>query len=476
MDEASVDTFEDPPHSPPLDECRPEAHLFVVLECDRPTSGGARFALGDAEEIVIGRGEERRAVRSSSGGVQRLRITVPGRSMSALHARIRRVSEGYLIEDAGSTNGSFVNGVPVSRMLLAEDSVIELGHTVFVLRTALLTPRGTLIDQDSTHESPVDSDLATLLPGLARELDTVARIAKSNVPVILFGETGTGKERLARAIHRLSGRSGDFVPVNCAALSPNLTESQLFGHVKGAFSGAVRDAIGFVRSAHRGTLLLDEVGELSPAAQAALLRVLQEHEVVPVGAARAVPVDLRVIAATHRPLEDLVAQQRFRADLFARLDGSRHALPPLRSRREDLGLMLAEALRARSSAPAITPAAGVRLVAHAWPHNVRELVQRLGRALALADSAPLTESHFGLACPTERTSTLPVETTRELSPAEARLKQELLRALERCDGNVSEVARVMGKARMQIQRWMKRFAIDPASYRSPRARHEGEAR
>src|SRR5690606_3256688 len=152
------------------------------------------------------------------------------------------------------------------------------------------------------------------------------------------------------------------------------------------------------------------------------------------------------------------------------------ALPPLRSRREDLGLMIAEALRARSSAATLTPTAGIRLVAHAWPHNVRELVQRLGRALALADTGPLTESHFGLASPAEQPRPVSGKTTRGLSPAEARLKQELVRALEQCEGNVSEVARVMGKARMQIQRWMKRFAIDPASYRSSRPRPEGEAR
>lgn len=466
MDEVSGDTFEDPPGSAASERYRLEGHLFVVLECDRPNAGGARYALGDADEIVIGRGAERRVERSVNGGVRRLRLSVPGRSMSGVHARILRVNEGYLLEDAGSTNGSFVNGVPVSRMLLTDNHVIELGHTIFLLRAALPTPTGTALDQDFERQPPSEPELGTLLPKLSKDFETAARIARSSVPALILGETGTGKERLARAMHRLSRREGAFIAVNCGALSPSLMESQLFGHVRGAFSGAIRDEIGFIRAAHRGTLLLDEVGELSPAAQAALLRVLQEQEVVPVGASRPIPVDIRVIAATHRPLEELVAQQRFRADLFARLDGSRHTLPPLRTRREDLGIMIADVLRNGASGVRITPVAGARLVGHGWPYNVRELVQRFGRALALAEDGVLSEADFGLAAQAEQAAS-PVrdEAQPVLRPADARLRQELLRALEQCGGNVSEVARVMGKARMQIQRWMKRFAIDPSSFR-----------
>src|SRR5262249_24796529 len=156
------------------------------------------------------------------------------------------------------------------------------------------------------------------------QLAALARIASMPIPVLLLGESGTGKEVLARAVHTLSGRSGAFVAVNCGGLSASLIESQLFGHVKGSFTGAGRDEPGLVRAADRGTLFLDEIGDLPLAAQAALLRVLQEREVVPVGGARPVAVDLRVVAATHRPLEKMAAKGDFRADLLARLSGYRH--------------------------------------------------------------------------------------------------------------------------------------------------------
>ena len=158
----------------------------------------------------------------------------------------------------------------------------------------------------------------------------MATFARSQVPVLVSGETGTGKELIASAIHQLSGRPGPFVAVNCGAIAPNLVESELFGYRKGAFSGALEDRPGLVRSSEHGTLLLDEIGDLPLAAQAALLRVLQESEVLPVGGTRPVKVDLRVVAATHRDLGALAAQDRFRRDLLARLDGARIMLPALR--------------------------------------------------------------------------------------------------------------------------------------------------
>src|SRR5262249_27731601 len=163
---------------------------------------------------------------------------------------------------------------------------------------------------------------------------------RTPLSVLLFGETGTGKEVLAGAIHRTSARTGAFVAANCGALPAALVESQLFGHVRGAFTGAVRDGPGFVRAADRGTLFLDEIGDLAPPAQAALLRVLEEYEVVPVGTTRAVHVDVRVIAATHRPLDQMAERGEFRQDLYARLAGFVQRIPPLRERREDLGLLV----------------------------------------------------------------------------------------------------------------------------------------
>src|SRR5439155_8887584 len=183
------------------------------------------------------------------------------------------------------------------------------------------------------------SGLATVLPWLAREFERLQLVADSSVPVLLRGESGTGKEVLAAAIHKLSGRPGAFQAVNCGAIPPNLVESELFGHRRGAFSGAVTDHPGMVRGADRGTLLLDEVGDLTLAAQAALLRVLERHEVLPVGGNKAVRVDLRVVAATNRNLDELVAEGRFRADLLARLSGYVCVLPELRDRQEDFSLL-----------------------------------------------------------------------------------------------------------------------------------------
>jgi DNA-binding NtrC family response regulator len=279
--------------------------------------------------------------------------------------------------------------------------------------------------------------------------------------VLLLGETGTGKEVVARAVHRMSQRRGDFVAVNCAALPPALLESQLFGHVKGAFSGATHDALGFVRQADHGTLFLDEIGDLPLASQAALLRVLQEEEVVPIGATRPIDVDLRVVAATNQPLDARVARGDFRRDLFARLAGLRLTLPPLRERREDTGLLVASALRAiagdRAAALTLTPAAGRALLDHDWPMNIRELQQALSLGVTLAASGEIDVAHLPSPPGTfaERTASGP-----RLSSEEETLRAEIVAHLEATRGNVTEAARAMGRQRTQVHRWVKRLGID----------------
>ena len=378
-----------------------------------------------------------------------------------------------MLEDCQSTNACWVNGKRQSRALLHADDVIELGHTLFSLRPALPTPPGTpeVFDaQDTSLSQP--RGFGTLLPALAAAFAEVEKAARSELPLLLLGATGTGKEWLARAVHHASGRSGPFVAVNCGALAPGIVESQLFGHTKGAFSGATRDELGYVRSSHGGTLLLDEIGDLPTGAQTLLLRVLQEKEVVPLGSSRPVGVDLRVVAATHRPLETLVREGRFRSDLFARLDGCRFQLPPLNERREDLGLMVSEMLRGREGGAAIKvdPEAACALVAHDWPFNVRELRQRLMRALVFSEGGLITRRGLGLDGAERDAWAKEAHDAGQpaLAASDARLQQALLRALETSRGNISEVARSMGKARMQIQRWLKRFAIDPSLYRSGR--------
>jgi DNA-binding NtrC family response regulator len=309
--------------------------------------------------------------------------------------------------------------------------------------------------------------LATLSPSLAAHFDELARLAKSSVNIALCGPSGSGKEVVARALHTLSGRPGPFVAVNCGALPDELVESELFGHRKGAFSGALEDRAGLIRTAHGGTLLLDEVGDLPLDAQPALLRVLQEREVLPVGGSKPLPVDLRVISATHRKLEQLSEKGLFRDDLRARLTGYRAELPPLVARREDLGLLITALIHRLAPARTFSVQLGITaaraLFAYDWPLNVRELEKALETALVLSDSGVIELTHLPpeLREPASRKKTPPAE-----EQDDAR-KAELEALLRQHAGNISAVARSMGKARMQIQRWLARYELDPRTYRTP---------
>jgi transcriptional regulator with GAF, ATPase, and Fis domain len=299
------------------------------------------------------------------------------------------------------------------------------------------------------------------------------QVAPSPVSVVVAGETGTGKEVIARAVHALSGRSGDFVAVNCGALPENLVESELFGHRKGAFSGAVEDRPGLIRAADRGTLFLDEIGDLPAASQAAFLRVLQEREVTPIGSTRAVPVDIRLVAATHRDLGALVDAGGFRPDLYARIAGLKIELPPLRERREDLGLIIAAILRRvapdRLDRVGFDVEAARCLFRYGWPLNIRELEKTLQTAVVLAEDLPIATEHLPDPVRCEPDVAAPqdseMDDDRPLSAEDEERKQNLIAMLQEHGGNISAVARAMGKARMQIQRWVKRYRLEPDSYR-----------
>jgi transcriptional regulator with AAA-type ATPase domain len=444
------------------------AHLFVVLHCDRPLSGSSRHDLGNLNTVIIGRGSERSALRDPTG---RLDLRLPGNTVSSLHARLERGEVGWAVVDVGSRNGTYVNGARITtRATLRDGDLVEIGPTLLVYRAALPLPSDESLagppDLDSAALAALTPGLATLLPRLAEQFATLDRIAKMPIPVLLLGESGTGKEVLARAVHTLSGRPGEFVAVNCGGIAATLLESQLFGHVKGSFTGAARDEPGLVRAADRGTLFLDEIGDLPLPAQAALLRVLQEREVVPVGGSRPVKVDLRVVAATHRPLERMANEGAFRADLLARLSGYRHLLPPLRMRREDLGMIIGDLLR-RAELPGaatlrLATAAGRRLFSHDWPLNIRELEQCLSVSAAVAPRGVIEAEHLPISPSEVPRPGMPED---DVDDPEA-LKKALVALLEKHRGNVSHVARDMGKARMQIHRWMKRFDLDPDSFRS----------
>jgi len=460
----SSGTIDDTTTSPPRRPARRVEYLVLALECDRPAGGSARYAVDRVVEITIGRGTARAATRRDTRAGQTLDVRVPAPAMSTTHARFFRAGGEWIVEDLASRNGTFVNGARVPRAPLRAGDVVTLGRTLFVMSAPHVTPDEALADADVPASSARGRHVA-LEPELDAHLREVDRVAHSSISVLARGETGTGKDVLAQMVHAASGRTGAFVAVNCGGIPATLVESHFFGHVKGAFSGAVSNEPGAFRAADGGTLFLDEVGDLSSAAQAALLRALQQREVVPVGGTRTVKVDLRVVAATHRPLEAMVERGEFRADLLARLDGFTATLPPLRFRRLDLGLLIAALLctLARDAANVcLTTAAAEALFRYPWPHNTRELEQCLTRALVLAGEEPLDVRH------------LPAEIARGEAPPAAQgglrardeeIRRELLEQLARHEGNLANVARAMGKARMQVHRWCRRFGIDPNLYR-----------
>jgi DNA-binding NtrC family response regulator len=300
----------------------------------------------------------------------------------------------------------------------------------------------------STHAADVEgivgqSDI------MLRVCDRLKRIAPTPATVLLSGESGTGKEVAARALHRMSKRAeGPFVPVNCAAISAELIESELFGHIKGAYTGAQQSREGLFYYARGGTLFLDEISELPPAAQAKLLRVLEERRIRPVGSEQEVAVDVRVIAATNRDLKAEVAAQRFRQDLYYRLQVLEVTLPPLRERPEDIPLLVGHftgLLGPNLGVPplALDPRTLARMADYDWPGNVRELRNLVERSLILGwfDIGPEPEASNAIHAPAGTDETL-----------EAVEKRHILAVLAACDGNKSEASRRLGISRKTMDR------------------------
>ncbi len=455
-----------------LDDARPGAtgaraahlryvpHLRVVVECDRPLAGGACWPLDGVEEVRVGRGEARAAERRP--GV--LDVRIPSRKMSERHARLVRGGSSWVLQDTDSRNGCFVDGARVSSAVLGAGELFELGGVFLRIQHAPLPKEVTRV--------PDAPEPPTFHEEFAAQMASLDVLATSPVPVLLLGESGTGKEVLARRIHRHSLRRGELVAVNCGALPSGLVESLLFGHAKGAFSGAVRDELGFVRAAHGGTLFLDEVGDLPKGAQATLLRVLQERATVPIGATRPVGVDFKIVAATHRSLDRDVDSGEFRPDLYARLAGFVVRLPPLRERPDDLGVLIAallkaappEAMRSVSFSPDVVRA----FLAYEWPSNVRELEHCLTVSVALARGGRVEMEHLPASIRHRVPSgTRPSASGELASSRDERLRRQLLAELTRHRGNLADVARAMGKARMQVHRWCKRYGVDPNAFRSP---------
>ena len=381
--------------------------------------------------------------------------------LSRVHASVSRAGLVFEIRDLGSRNGTFINGERVERHSLTLGDVVRVGDTLLEIG-----PEGA-----GKAMEPGDTALVARSSALLAAVQAADRVAPSDLPVLLMGETGTGKEVFARRVHARSGRRGAFLAINCASLPRELVESTLFGHKKGAFTGATADSDGFFAQAHDGTLFLDEVGELAAHQQAKLLRVLENHEYVPVGSTGVVRSNARIIAATNADLDAEIASGGFRADLYARLAGTVIRLPPLRSRHRDI-LALAESFLSEL-APGedfrFSASAAEKLVLHPWPHNVRELrgaMQRLtllqpaggevsGRAIENALDSLLRGG--GAVSPEQRSTRRP----RGSMPG----REELVARLAALKGNVNRLAEQYGKDAKQIYRWLKRHDLDPATFR-----------
>lgn len=309
---------------------------------------------------------------------------------------------------------------------------------------------------------------------MQRVYSLLERAAQSDAPVILYGESGTGKELAAHAIHELGKRSdGPFIQCNCAALTVSLLESELFGHVKGAFTGAYRHQIGRFEAAHGGDLFLDEIGDAPSEIQVKLLRVLETKRFERVGDHRPIKVDVRIITATNRDLPRLLQSNDFREDLFFRINVIPITMPPLRERREDIPLLAEHVLRRKRSAGSIirglSPQAMRLCMQYAWPGNVRELVSAMEYAAVVTDGELIEPAHLppGIAngdsvCPPAQNIPAPQEAPEEHASTTnmADEKEALLRALKQTSGNKSQAARVLGVSRMTVLNRMHKYGLN----------------
>ncbi len=312
--------------------------------------------------------------------------------------------------------------------------------------------------------------IITRNPAMEEVLAKARLVAAGDAAVLIQGESGTGKELLARAVHAASPRSNrPFVAINCAAIPEPLLESELFGHVKGAFTGAVRDNRGLFLSADGGTLLLDEIGDMSPALQVKLLRVLQEKQVRPVGGMQHVPVDVRVISATHRNLEAELTAGNFREDLYYRLKVVSLNLPSLAERREDIPLLAGHflnelAARYKKDVTGLSPEAVEQLVAAAWPGNVRQLYNVIEQSVALTTTPRIPANLVQQAIQREQTEFASFEQARRKFE-----RDYLAQLLKITDGNVTQASRLAKRNRTEFYKLLQRHQLDPRLFKPQRA-------
>jgi DNA-binding NtrC family response regulator len=423
-----------------------------------------------AKECVIGRDE----------GVD---IALHGRAVSRHHVRISQQGERWALADLGGRNGTIVNGELVGEIALEHLDEIRIGDVVLkFVEAGAEGYLGYRIDGAVVGEgAPPGQERIVGGYQIQRLATQLAGVATSELSVLLFGESGTGKEVFAQQLHERSGRRGPFQAVNCAALPPTLIEAELFGHRRGAFSGADRDRPGLIRAADGGTLFLDEIGDMPLDAQVKLLRVLQSKEVLPVGAVTSERVDVRIVCATHRDLRKLQQRDAFRGDLFARLNEYSVTLPPLRDRKEDL-LSLCRAFAARHGRAEVreTFLFMVGLLHYDFPFNVRELEALIKRWIATSNGPDLDTQHltdeiqeqmksYGQSreapAPGLQPADPPAELLATTKPIDPEERARLEEALRRNGGNVAATARALGMHRTHLRRLIERHDLQTGARR-----------
>lgn len=391
---------------------------------------------------------------------------------SRQHFALTVDAQGVFVDDLGSRNGTWLDGArTTSRLPLRDGSVVRAGSTVFVFEDVELPPNTRLV--------PLAPGVKLLGESLAmqRLRGELGVVAPSGLPVLVLGETGVGKERVAEELHRLSGRAGAFVALNCASLTAQLAESELFGHVAGAFTGAQKAHDGLFVAATGGTLFLDELGELPLELQPRLLRALADGEVRPVGSPRAEKIDVRFIAATLKDLSAAVTNRTFREDLYARLQAWTVRVPPLRERKVDV-LAIGKHFFQLAGVEGFTADVAEALVLHDWQWNVRELEQMVRVCAVQAGGKAVRREHLPVAF-ASRLQGRSSDSEREgvarrafelMVPRDATPDDAMLRlALQHFAGNVAELAAWFQKDRKQVYRWLERASLDPDAFREPGA-------
>ncbi len=367
------------------------------------------------------------------------------------HCQLEKRPLGYFVRDLRSRNGVKVDGVKVTEAQLKDGSQIQVGESEFIFQMQSNEVSGPLVSKNQSWNL---------------RLQSLKSISSSQLPVFLQGESGTGKEVLSQLVHGLSSRkSGPFVGVNCSALTESLVESELFGHMKGSFTGATSDRKGAFEAARKGTLFLDEIGDLSPALQPKLLRALENQEIRPVGSDKLIKTDVRIITATHKNLEELVSEGKFRADLFFRIHVVKFPIPALRDRLEDLEDLLqffSREMRVRFTTDAIKA-----MKRHSWPGNIRELKNVVARASALYPGYNITPAHVGVLLDTpvmpgseKSASTQLISKLASYPYAKQAEKEMIQKRLIINKGNQRRTASELGMPKSTLHDKIKSYRID----------------